>query len=305
MSSSSTTTTTDGFPELLAVRNALYLGNYSVCMSKIAQTKINESNAEMKMERDVLSFRAHIGLGQYDLVLQQIKESDNLAIPLRGVRLLSEYFQAQNRGTSREAIIEKVDTLQQDPSFTTDPTFAICSATIYAFEGNDIACLKSLHDVSTLEAFSLRVRTLIRMNRIDLAEHTFNKMMELNEDATITNFTRAYVALAKGTKDKISEAESIFKELSEKFGQSVPLLNGIALCLMHDFEFADAENTLLSSLALSTNSVETLVNLIACSMHLNKDASRFLSQLQSTSPNHPWVVKYNSLSDTFDSLTTK
>src|SRR3989338_5969757 len=137
----------DGFHELLSVRNALFLGNYNVCLSKIAQTSINENNADMKLERDILSYRASIGLGQHDLVLQQVKESDSLPIPLKAIRLLAEYFQAINRGSSRDAIIEKIDALQQDPSYITDNTFAIVSSTIYAHEGNDIACLKTLHEI--------------------------------------------------------------------------------------------------------------------------------------------------------------
>ncbi|EFC49212.1 predicted protein [Naegleria gruberi] len=295
--------TLDGFPELLSVRNALFLGNHTVCLSKIAQTSINENNVDMKLERDVLSYRAHIGLGQHDLVLQQIKESDSLAIPLKSVRLLAEYFQAAKRGSPNDSIIEKIDSLQQDPSYSTDNTFAVVSATIYAHEGNDIACLKTLHDISSLEAFALRVRTLIRMNRADLAEHTFKKMSEQYEDATLTQFTGAFVSLAKGTKERVSEAELTFKELSEKFGQSVALANGLALCLMFDFEFEDAEKILMNALGISTNDPETFVNLIACSLHLKKDASRFISQLQSSSPNHPWIKKYNSLSETFDKLT--
>jgi len=293
----------DGAPELMSVRNALYLGNYNVCLSKIAQTSINENNTDVKLERDVLSYRAHIGLGQYDLVLQQIKESESVAVALRAVRLLAEYFQSVKKGSSRDAIVEKLDSLNQDPSFVSDSTFAIVSSTIYAHEGNDVASLKSLHDVGTLEAASLRVRTLIRMNRVDLAENSYKKMIEMNEDATLTQFTGAYLALAKGGREKLNEAELTFKELAEKFGNSVPLLNGKAICLMQDFEFEDAEKILLDALTLSTNDPETLINLIVCSQHLKKDSFRFIGQLQSASPEHPWVKKYNALSATFDKLT--
>ncbi|KAL9654580.1 hypothetical protein ABK040_006644 [Willaertia magna] len=298
----------DGSLELMPARNALYLGNYNLCLSKIAQTSINENNQELKLERNLLLYRAHIGLTQYDIVLNEVDENEE-NISLKAIRLLAEYFNNNKKGSSNSSLLEKLDQLMLDQAFNTDPTFAIVAATIYSHEGNDISCLQAVHDIHTLEALSIQIKTLIRINRLDLAEHSLKRMTDLNEDATISHFTRAYVYLAKGGKDRLNDAENIFKELQQKVdGKAVPLLVGQALVLMQEFEFEDAEKLLLNALSLSTNDPEVLVNLISCSLFLRKDNSlvnRYLTQLKSMAPNHSWVKKYNELNSTFDQLVNK
>lgn len=71
----------NGSPELFTVRNALILGNFGSCISNAAEAKI--TNDEVKIERDILLYRAHIGLGQYELVLSEIKNEKETPIGLR------------------------------------------------------------------------------------------------------------------------------------------------------------------------------------------------------------------------------
>jgi biopolymer transport protein ExbD len=71
---------TDGPSELFSIRNALYLGNYSAVVQKASQ---QISSADIKPQRDALLYRAHIALGDYDLVLSQVQDNDSTSVALR------------------------------------------------------------------------------------------------------------------------------------------------------------------------------------------------------------------------------
>ena len=79
--SSGTTTSAEGSPELFSVRNNLYFGNYSNCLSIGSELELK--TPELKLERDILLYRANIGLGQYELVLNEIKDSKETPYGLR------------------------------------------------------------------------------------------------------------------------------------------------------------------------------------------------------------------------------
>lgn len=70
----------DGPPELFAVRNALYLGNYTVSLSKAQQTNVGD---DLKTQKDVLMYRAHIGLGNFDVAINEIKDNKETCASLR------------------------------------------------------------------------------------------------------------------------------------------------------------------------------------------------------------------------------
>jgi coatomer protein complex subunit epsilon len=70
----------DGPPELFAVRNALYLGNYTMSLGKAQQTNVSN---DLKTQKDVLMYRAHIGLGDFDIVINEIKDNKETHVSLR------------------------------------------------------------------------------------------------------------------------------------------------------------------------------------------------------------------------------
>lgn len=113
------------------------------------------------------------------------------------------------------------------------------------------------------------VTSLLRIHRIDLAEKALQKMNEMNDDATLTQLCSAYVALSKGG-DKIQEAESTFQTLIDKYGESVSLLNGKAMCYLMTKRYEDAYKVLVTALSKRSDDPETLINLIICSQHMKK-----------------------------------
>jgi coatomer protein complex subunit epsilon len=283
----------EGASELFLVRNNLYLGNYSQCISMASEIKLAEQHHN---ERDILLYRANIGLGQYEYVLSEIKDDKKTSVGLRSVRILAEYFVKKELS---------FDSYLVDPIFSADATFLTVIASIYIQEGNYTEAIKYLKDPSTLEHYSLLVTCFLRIYRLDLAENALKKMSDINDDATITQLTTAWFYLAK---EKFNEAETLFGELLDKYGESVVLLNGKALVYMHQQSYEKANKILVSALAKRSQDSETLINLIVSSLHLQKPndlIKRYVNQLKSTAPQHPWVKKYNLMELDFDSMLKK
>lgn len=275
-------------------------------LSKAQQTNVSN---DLKTQKDVLMYRAHIGLGDFDIVINEIKDNKETHVSLRAVRLLALYLKSLKNDDERgkKRAIQEMEELLKDPMQAQDTNALVAAATMYSHEGNDSEVLRLVHNPNSLELASIQIKTLLRMNRVDLAEKALKTMMEMNDDATITQLTNAYLLLIKGGQERIEEAELIFQQLQKKFGNSNTILNGLALCMFQSGAFENAERTLLSSLGLSPNDPETLINLIACAQHLKKPAdmiNKYMNQLQSVAPFHPWVKTYNQLSTDFDNLAT-
>eukprot|EP01080_Neovahlkampfia_damariscottae_P010564 gene10564-3083_t len=251
----------EGSPELFSVRNNLYFGNYSNCLSIGSELELK--TPELKVERDILLYRANIGLGQYELVLNEIDDSKDTPYGLRSIRLLAEYFL-----NGKEKVIEKIEEYLLDPIFSTDLNLLIVSSTIYTLEGDYLSSIKLMKDMNNLEMCSILISNYLSINRIDLAEKTLKIMSEKNDDASITQLSTASIYLSKG-EDKLILAESIYQELIEKYTESVSLLNGKAIVCLKEGRYDEANKILLQALSKRNQDSETLINLIVCSQHLD------------------------------------
>jgi coatomer protein complex subunit epsilon len=88
---------------------------------------------------------------------------------------------------------------------------------------------------------------LLKISRIDLAKKQLQAMKSIEEDATLTQLTEAWINIFLGG-EKTQEAFYIFQELAEKFSVTVRLLNGKALCHIHSGRFDVAEDLLMEAL---------------------------------------------------------
>ncbi len=60
--------------ELISIKNSFYLGNYGGCLTQIDELgKLNDE--KLIREKDIILFRCHIGLGEYDFIISSIKEN--------------------------------------------------------------------------------------------------------------------------------------------------------------------------------------------------------------------------------------
>ena len=102
---------------------------------------------------------------------------------------------------------------------------------------------------------------------------------------------------------KYEEAYYIFHELIDKYGETVPLLNGIAVALMHQGNYEQASTFLVTALGKSNGDGDTLVNMIVCSQHLAKPAgvmARYQRELRKHAPQHPWLLRFDAAEASFD-----
>ncbi len=124
-------------------------------------------------------------------------------------------------------------------------------------------------------------------------------MQQTDEDHTLAQLANAWINLAVGGS-KIQEAYLIFQDFSDKYQQTVTILNGKAICLMHMGRFDEAETVLLEALKKDAKDADTNANLVVCNLHLGKPATRYLSQLKLSHPEHTLIKHVSTAEESFD-----
>jgi len=180
-------------------------------------------------------------------------------------------------------------------------TVQIVGALLYLNEEKYEDALRSVYQQDTLEGHALLVQVFLHIRRLDQAEKELKAMQKLDEDATLTQLTTAWFYIAQGP-EKADDAAAIFLELSEKYGSTSLLLNGLAAAAMAQGQWSEAEKHLLESLERNTSDVDTLINLTAVMQHQGKpqeQITRQLTQIRSIAPKHPWLRNYERVREDF------
>ncbi|CAI5480898.1 unnamed protein product [Closterium sp. Yama58-4] len=277
---------------LFSLRNNFQLGAYQAAINESGVGGLSEAEA---IERDTIVYRSYIALGSYQLVKDEITESS--ATALQAVKLLATYL-ADN--TNKEAVLAGLEGYLSDPVIGKNATLLLVAGTVYAREQNYVDALKVAHALpGNLELMALSVQVFLLMDRADLAEKQVKAMQQVDEDATLTQLALGWVSLAMGGS-KVQEATYVFQELADKFTPTVALLNGSALAQMHSGNFDDAEALLLDALNKDAKDANTLANLVVCSLHRGKPATRYLNQLRTVAPDHILVQRQLASEAAFD-----
>jgi len=189
-------------------------------------------------------------------------------------------------------------------------TLLVIAATIYAAEGNIDEAIRIANQSTTLEGKALLVQLYLQINRLDVADKEFAAMSQLDEDATLTQLTGAWLGIHKGG-DKLQEAFYIFQELGDKFSPGPVILNGQAVCQMQKGLFEEAEGLLLEALEKvrwrqhntrlcsiegadtwhhhqNSKDTDVLANLSVCAQQLNKQPLRYIKYVVSASAFECW-----------------
>jgi len=283
---------------LFDLRASFAIGNYQQA-THIAEQFKAENQVE-QIERDVILYRSHAELGEYNIVFEDIKS--NAPVPLQAVRL---YCELLSNPANMERVQSQLEVWRGQGSFE-DPIVQVISSLIYAKDSKNDLSFSVLVPPRSLEAHSIIVHHYLSINRADLAIRELNRMKEIQDDAIITQLSRAWVNL--DSREKCEDAVMSFQELIEKYGQSVLLLNGYAVANIHLKNYEKAEKILLDALLLDKNSVTTKLNLFICSSYLGKPKdklSRDLSQIAHLSPNHPWIKQQQEMELNFEQFSTK
>ena len=128
------------------------------------------------------------------------------------------------------------------------------------------------------EKIMLLTAALIKIRRADIAEKTMK--VALNQEEEEAGFS-LLLACALFVKGEFEEAGAIANELIAKFGESSLLLNLYALCLVHEGNYAKAENLLKKALETSKSEGNlqdltiSLKNLIAIKRIVNENFEEY------------------------------
>jgi len=275
------------------------LGNYQAAIN--VGNNLKCLTDEDRLARDIIVYRSHVEQGDYVVVMDDIGRDSPLA--LLAVKVLAAYMQSE---TNHERVFSTLQGWIDSGEVAKSTHLQIIAGTIYYKARKYEECLKVIHDIPSLEGRALLVQLYLAINRVDFAVKELKFMQTQKDDAIATQLASAWINLQD--KFKCEEAAEIFKDLINKYGSSVLLLNGLAVATMCLGNFDKAEKILLDALLLDNKSVVTRINLIVVSQHLDKPVDKIkreISQLTSIVPNHPWIVGLNKAAEDFDAAQSK
>ncbi|KAE9554134.1 hypothetical protein FO519_002671 [Halicephalobus sp. NKZ332] len=281
---------------LFDVRNNYYLGAYQQCINEAQNAKV-KTDAD-KTARDSFLYRSYISLGKTSIPLNEIDA--NASVALKAVRRFADYIANPGKRSKIAAEVEAEVGGSIDP----DDVNLLMAAQILIRHNNVDDALRALHLSESLECRSATVQCLLKLDRVDLAIKEWKKMQEINEDATITQLTLAWVNMGAG-KEKLQEAFYIYQEMIDKYG-ATPLLQVSQSCsLILQAKYSEAEKLLLEAQQRDSNDPDILINLLVVSQFLGKSpevCNRYINQLREEHPTHPWVADYENKQNSFDRL---
>lgn len=185
---SNTKDTTD---ELFDIKTAYYLGNYQQAINEAQKLRVNDP--KLQIEKDVFMYRAFIAQKKFRVVLDDI--GANAPDELKYVRLIADYLLNESK---RDSIIQNLDSKLGSLNVSS-PFVLLLIATIYYLAENYETALKVLHnsDSSTLlECGALAIQIYLKLDRHDLAKKELKKLIEIDEDAILTQLANAWVNIA-------------------------------------------------------------------------------------------------------------
>ena len=121
----------------------------------------------------------------------------------------------------------------------------------------------------------MQVQIYLKLDRMDLASKTMKSMADIDDDDALTLLVQAWVYIAQGG-EKTTEALYQLQELVEKFGSSVNVLNLMAVCQIHQRNYAEAFGYLKQARSTALQAKQkvhpdTLINTVVVLRLLKKD----------------------------------
>eukprot|EP00026_Physarum_polycephalum_P013820 Phypoly_transcript_14266.p1 GENE.Phypoly_transcript_14266~~Phypoly_transcript_14266.p1 ORF type:complete len:294 (+),score=45.28 Phypoly_transcript_14266:101-982(+) len=284
---------------LFDVRNNFLLGNYQGCINEA--NNVSARSERDKVERDTYVYRSYIAQGNYQIVIDEVEA--NAHPSLQAIKLLATYLSSDN---NKEIALVTVKEWMADGESASNPHLQLVAGTIYIHEQLYEEAMRVLHQSNSLEGSALMIQTYLKIDRLDLAEKELLNMRKQDEDATATQLATAWIYTVGG--EKIQDGYYIFKELSDKYGATSTLLNGLAVCCLHMKKFDQAEQLLMDAIEKNSKNADTLTNIITCYLHLKKapeQVNRYINQLKTGSPQHVWVQGLKGAEESFDRAATR
>uniref|UniRef100_A0A7S2XA61 Coatomer subunit epsilon n=1 Tax=Lotharella oceanica TaxID=641309 RepID=A0A7S2XA61_9EUKA len=285
-----------GVHQLVSLRSYFYLGLYDQVISEAKS--LGSLSGAAETARLAYVYRAHVAMGNHAIAAKEITKKSPTVLQV--VQLHSTYLTAHEN--NKQMALEKLNEMVEDGSMAQDQLFLVVAAEMYLSGGELKEALKLVSNGTTLDMMGLTVQILLSIDRADLAQQHLKKMVEVDEDDTLTQLATAWVNVVQGGS-KWSEALDTYQDLQEKFGSSILLLNSIAVCQIHQKLYSEALSTLGAArdLALKMKikiNTDTYINTMICLHHMRKAPEaiqRIMSDFQKTAPGHPWIKKQTEM----------
>ncbi|KAI9261055.1 coatomer epsilon subunit-domain-containing protein [Sporodiniella umbellata] len=286
---------------LFSIRNLYALGNYQTVINEVGSGRL--FTPESKLEAQVFLYRAYIGQGKYNLVIQDIGASEEAS--LKAVKLLALYLSNKQK----DEIVQEALTLLEEGSNRIHSAVQVSVATILVHAGRLEDALRTLHSrQNKLECSALAVQIYLQLDRLDLARNEVSNAKKWAEDALLLQMMEAWVDLRIGG-EKYQEAYYIYEEFAQSStGQTVNVLNGQAVANIALGRYPEAESLLLEAQNKDNDHPDTLINLITCSIlsgKPNEVIQRYTSQLREARPDHPYIQELDLKSSLFDRCASR
>lgn len=287
--------------ELFTLRTLYWLGSYQAAINEA--TGLSKIPANLVSEKDEFVYRSFLAMGQYSVVLHEIKDKPTTSVGLKAIKILASYLEDPS---SKETAISQIKEWLADPIASGNKTFQIIAATLFVYDDNIKEAFKIIRNGSSIEHHALHVQLYLKIDRLDLAQKQLKLMKAADDDNALTMLCTAWINCSLGGP-KAQEAGYVYDELIDKYGASASLLNGLAVAKMHQGQFEDAETSLQEALTKSPGDADTLANLIVVANHLQRSSdviNRYLSQLKLKAPNHSFVTSYNTFQSAFERVSS-
>lgn len=281
---------------------------------------------EFKVEKEVVTALAQIGLENYTFVINELSRSSNPQ--LTSLRTFAQTHEAirQHRGTSVSGGVRSATPNDSDDKDDADTEIADLVRELVedAREVNSDATYKAIYAIAALiqsngsleealvmghmwlqklpaprtardeqyklELHALMIEALLKMNCVDEASLESHAMLAINDSAVLSlmydGITQLYRAQLNPDSDNFERALGRFNEVAMQSGQSPRLLNLIALAQMGMRNYQAAEHSLLDALALQQNDTCSLANMTVISAQLGKSKESVQSYAQRAVQNH-------------------
>lgn len=265
--------------ELVNIHTAFIQGQYTSVLSDYTPSDFSSSNT---LACQILQYRAHCALNQYDEVIGSISDADAQRTPdLAAVRTYASYLQKPTDAAVTEA--ERLATTYGADNLSVQ----ILSGTILARAGKEDAALDLLSKhQGSLDAVALIVQIHLSQNRVDLALQAAKAARGFAQDALLVNLAEAWIGIRKGGEE-YQKAFYVFEELAQAPGsQSATSLVAQAVAELHLGRIEEAETALGQALALEPENTEALANKLVLDVVAGRDGTEARARLESVDKEH-------------------
>ena len=181
------------------------------------------------------------------------------------------------------------------------PAVQAVVATLALHEGRLEAALGAVRSGATLELLALSVQVMLHLDRPDAADRQLKLMQERDDESCLTALSAAAVGLALGGA-RGKEAALLYRDVLERYGETVPSLNGAAVAALAARNGPDADKALREALAKEPDAPDALANALAAAAAGGRfaDAPGLIERLRKAAPHHPYVEGWARVEAAFD-----